>query len=87
MNIWHTLRTLMEAVALTEIILGKDVATPGGASLGTAVDIELDLMRNKIWVTVENQGRWSRIPSEQITGQNDKTALVEGWLPAYSDII
>jgi len=82
MNIWQILGTLISAIGLMEVLLGKEVATPDGANLGVAADIELDLMRDKIWVMVENQGQWSTIPSEQIASLTDKVILFEGWLPA-----
>ncbi len=53
-----------------EVLPGKEVTTPDGANLGVAADIKLDLMQNKIWVMVENQGRWSMIPSEQIASSS-----------------
>ena len=87
MNIWQILGTLVEAIVLMEVLPGKDVTMPDGASLGTAADIELGLMRNKIWVMVEHKGRWSRIPSKQFASLTDKVTLLEGWLPAYPDMI
>lgn len=83
MNIWHMLGTLISAIGLMEVLLGKEVTTPDGASLGVAADIKLDLIQDKIWMVVENQGRWSIIPSEQIASLTDKVILFMDWLPAY----
>lgn len=82
MKIWHILGILIEAIVLMEVLLGKDVTTSDGTCLGIAIDIELDLMWDKIWVIVEHQGQWNRIPSKQISSLTDKVTLVEGWLPA-----
>jgi len=82
MNLWQILGTLIEAIVLIEVLPGKDVTTPDGAILGTATDIELDLMRNKTWVIVEHRGQWSRIPSEQINSLTHKMTLPEGLMSA-----
>lgn len=43
MNIWQILGILIAAIALMEVLLGKNVTTPDGANLGVAADIKLDL--------------------------------------------
>jgi len=82
MNIWQILSALIAAIGLMELLVGKEVTTPDGANLGVAADIKLDLMHDKIWLVVEDQGRWSTIPSEQIASLTDRVILLEGWLPA-----
>ena len=64
MNIWKILGTLINAIELTEVLLGEEVNTRDGVSLGVATDVKLNLMLNKVWVIVKNQGRWSTIPTE-----------------------
>ena len=66
MNIWKILGTLITTIELTEVLLGEEVNTPDGVSLGIARDIKLDLMLNKESVIVKNQGQWSTIQTEQI---------------------
>ena len=83
MKIWQILGTLIEAIVLMGVLLGKKVTTLDGAVLGTAADIELDLMRDKIWVMVEYQGRWSRISSKQIASLTNEGILFETWKPTY----
>lgn len=85
MNIWQTLGTTIMAIGLMEVLMGKEVTTPDGAILGTASDVELDLMKDKIWVMVKHQERWRRIPSEQIASVTDKVALLDGWLPVCTE--
>ena len=81
------LATLMKAIVLMEVLPGKNIATPDGANLGVAADIELDLIRDKIWIIVKHEGQWSRIPSKQISSITDKVTLLEDWLPAQPDVI
>lgn len=66
MNIWQILATLMKAIVLMELLLGKEITTPDGASLGIAADVKLDLMRHKIWVMIKHQGQWSMTPGEEL---------------------
>ena len=85
MNHWQMLGTLVKTLVLMEVLLGKEVTKPDGTSLGTAADIELDLMQDKTWVMVKHQEHWSRIPSEQIANLNDKLIFLEQWLPPYME--
>ncbi len=64
---------------MQEVLLGKDVVAPDGTTLGTAADIELDLEQDKVWITVERQGRRDIVPNERIAGLTSKTILLEGW--------
>ena len=66
MYIWQNLRTLINAMGLMQVVLGKKVTTSDGVTLGLAADLKLDLEQNKMWVMVENQGTWGTIPTEQI---------------------
>ncbi len=82
MKIWQNLRTLLNAVGLMQVLLGKEVTDSDGATLGLAADLKLDLERNEIWVMVENQGTWSTIPTEQVAILPDKAILFERWIRA-----
>ncbi len=82
MKIWQMLGTLFTSIWLAELLLGKEVTMPDGASLGIAADIKLDLEQDKIWVVINNHGEWSIIPSEQIASLDDKAVLSENWQPA-----
>ncbi len=48
MYIWQNLRTLINAMGLMQVLLGKEVTTPDGVTLGLAADLKLDLEQNKI---------------------------------------
>jgi sporulation protein YlmC with PRC-barrel domain len=50
---------MITAVVLIEVLMGKNITTPEGISLGTVTDIKLDFIQDKIWIVVKNQGRWS----------------------------
>ncbi len=82
MKIWQNLRTLSNAMGLMQVLLGKEVTSSDGVTLGLAADLKLDLEQNKIWVMVENQGTWTTIPTEQIAILPDKAILFERWLTA-----
>ena len=82
MNIWQMLGMLITAVALMDILLGKEVNTPDGSNLGVAADIKLDFQKGKIWVIVKDRERWRMIPGEQIGCQSDTATLLADWLPS-----
>ena len=81
MEIWHILGTLITAIALMELLPGKEVTMPDRASLGVVTDIKAALAQDKIWVVLKGQSRWSMIPLEQIVGLTDRVILLEDWLP------
>ncbi len=76
MDLWQDLQTLMIAVGLMQVLLGKEVMTADGVGVGLAADLKLDLKHHKIWVLVEKQGTWSSIPSEQIAVLPGKAVLL-----------
>jgi len=65
-------------------MLGTLIAAIGlwAKRLPRPAEIKLDLMHDKIWVMVKNQGWRSMIPCGQIARLTDRLILFEGWLPA-----
>lgn len=82
MNFWHSLGTLITAIVLIGILMHKDVTTPEGTPLGTVSDVELDYTQDKIWIIVNNEGRWIRIPENQIVKLADRVTITEDWTNA-----
>jgi len=66
MDIWHLLGTLISAIGIMVIFLGKEIITPEGTVVGKVVDMKLDLIKSQIWMIVEDKGHLSMVPSERI---------------------
>ena len=77
MKILRMLKTIIAAKGLEVLLLGKEVTIPSGASLGVVVGIEKELLQDKIWVVVDNQGLKSIIPIEQIVSVANKVVLCD----------
>lgn len=80
MNFWQRLGTIIDAILLTDALLGKEVITSDGTNLGTAADIKLDLVCGRIWLLVEHLGQWNMIPDEQLIGLAYQSVLIDNQL-------
>jgi sporulation protein YlmC with PRC-barrel domain len=65
--ILRALTTLVDAIFLMEIVLGKEVITPEGDTLGRATDIKIDFKQGQIWVLIKDKEDWLKISSKQIS--------------------
>lgn len=83
MKVWQILCTIIEAILLNEVLLGKRVTKLDGTMLGTAADINLDLMQGTIWVILEYQGQWRRISTKQISSLTNKEIVFKTSTAVY----
>jgi hypothetical protein len=75
MNILRILKTMLATKGLEVLLLGKEVAVPGGVSLGIVAAIKSELSQDKIWMVVDKQGQVSIVPIEQIASVANKVVL------------
>ena len=77
MKILRMLKTLVTAKGLEVLLLGKEVTVPDGTSLGVVAATKRELLQDKIWMVVDNQGQESKIPIEQIASVANKVVLLD----------
>lgn len=75
MKILHMLKTLVTVKGLNVLLLGKEVTTPDGASLGFVAAIQRELSRDSIWMVIDNVEKELMIPIEQIASVANKIIL------------
>jgi hypothetical protein len=79
MKILQMLKTMITARGLEVLLLGKEVTTPNDASLGIVTSIKKELSQDKIWMVIDNLGRESLIPIEQIAFVANKVTLFDDY--------
>jgi len=77
MKILRILKTLITVKGLKVLLLGKEVTLPDGARLGVVVDIKKELSQDRIWIAIDDLGRESLVPIEQIARIANKVILIE----------
>jgi len=83
MKILQMLKTMITARGLEVLLLGKEVTAPNDVSLGIVTSIKKELSQDKIWMVIDNLGRESLIPIEQIARVANKVTLFYDY-PAYN---
>ena len=77
MKILQVLKTLITVKGLEVLLLGKEVTSPDGVSLGMVVDIKKELAQDRIWMVIDNLGHERIILIEQIAGVVNEVILVD----------
>ena len=83
MKILQMLKTMIAARGLEVLLLGKEVTARNDVSLGIVTSIKKELSQDKIWMVIDNLGRESLIPIEQITRVANIVTLFDDY-PAYN---
>ena len=79
MKILQMLKTMITARGLEVILLGKEVTATNDVSLGTVTHIKKELSQDKIWMVIDNLGRESLIPIEEIARVANKVTLFDDY--------
>ena len=75
MKLMQILKTMITARGLEVLLLGKEVTASNDVSLGTVTSIRNELSQDKIWMVIDNLGRESLIPIEEIARVAKKVTL------------
>jgi hypothetical protein len=79
MKLLQMLKTMLTARGLEVLLLGKEVTAPNDVSLGIVASIKKELPQDKIWMVIDNLGRESLIPIEQIARVAKKVTLFDDY--------
>ena len=79
MKILQMLKTMITARGLEVLLLGKEVTATNDVSLGTVTHIKKELSQDKIWMVIDNLGRESLIPIEEIARVANKVTLFDDY--------
>jgi hypothetical protein len=79
MKLLQMLKTMMTARGLEILLLGKEVTAPNNVSLGIVTSIKKELSQDKIWMVIDNLGRESLIPIEEIARVAKKVTLFDDY--------
>jgi len=78
-KILQMLKTMITARGLEVLLLGKEVTATNDVSLGTVTHIKKELSQDKIWMVIDNLGRESLIPIEEIARVANKVTLFDDY--------
>ena len=79
MKLLQMLKTMLTAIGLEVLLLGKEVTAPNDVSLGIVTSIKKELPQDKIWMVIDNLGRESLIPVEEIARVAKKVTLFDDY--------
>ena len=82
MKLLQMLKTMLAAKGLEVLLLGKEVITPNGVSLGVVTAVKKELSRDRIWMVIDNQARKAIISIGQILTATNKVTLSDELPPA-----
>ena len=82
MKLLQMLKTMLAAKGLEVLLLGKEVITPNGVSLGVVTAVKKELSQDRIWMVIDNQARKAIISIEQILTVTNKVTLSDELPPA-----
>jgi hypothetical protein len=79
MKLLQMLKTIITARGLEVLLLGKEVTASNDVSLGIVTSIKKELSQDKIWMVIDNLGRESLIPIEEIARVARKVTLFDDY--------